>query len=85
MEIDRYAQQFGNILTQGTLHFAPDSEAVGDFLRHARATHPAMESLTVRVHEDEVSALQCAAFRAMRIRSSRLRHLLPPLTRQVSR
>ena len=58
VRLDRYTQQFGNILTRGTLHLAPDSDEVGDFLRHARANHPSMESLTVRVHESEDAALR---------------------------
>ena len=34
-----YTQQFGNILTRGTLHVAPDSPAVADFLSYAYEKH----------------------------------------------
>ena len=34
VEVDRYTQRFGNILTKGTLHLAPQSAEVASFLRH---------------------------------------------------
>ena len=74
VEVDRYTQRFGNILTKGTLHLSPQSAQVVAFLRHLCKKWPAYfgaceagapyfgtgsgGSIPVRVHEDEPAALR---------------------------
>jgi hypothetical protein len=56
-EFDSYLQLFGNILTPGRLHLAPDTPAVRAFAADAQANHPLLGSVGVSVHETEDDAV----------------------------
>jgi hypothetical protein len=56
--LNSHARTFGNVLTLGTIHLAPDSAAVHAFRQHVRTRHPLLRELTIRVHADEHAALR---------------------------
>ena len=58
VEQESYGSAFGNILTLGALHVAPDTPEVAAFLEYSRAHNAALNNLTVRVHKDEATAVQ---------------------------
>lgn len=56
-EVDSYLRAFGNLLTPGTLHLAPNTRDVRRFLNASYARHPTLHNITVRVHATEDDAL----------------------------
>jgi hypothetical protein len=56
-EFDSYLRAFGNLLTPGTLHLAPDTRDVRRFLNATYLRHPLLRNITVRVHSTEAEAL----------------------------
>eukprot|EP00937_MAST-01D_sp_MAST-1D-sp2_P000713 g713.t1 len=54
---NRYARDFGNLLTLGTLHFAPDSLAVRQCVDYLNRTTRTFRQLDVRIHASEDAAI----------------------------
>ena len=72
--LNSYARSFGNLLTLGTLHLAPATDAVAPaavraFVRFARAHHPILANVTIRVHTSERRALRQVLEREQRERT----------------
>ena len=57
-EYETYLQLFGNILTPGNIHIAPDSPTVRDFVNRSRTRHPTLQAIRMIVHRDEAAALR---------------------------